>query len=481
MTFANRYLITLLSTVVRAILNFTVSISVAKYLMPEAYGNYQYLLSILTAVLIFTNLSTESAYFTFISKKKQNIKFHLTYFGWQFLQIIVVFGFILLINQEVYSLLFKNTDIGLILIALTAVFFVGNIQNTVNHVVESIRKTHFSQFASLFMAIIHLILVFSFINTGHLDINILFQVLIFEYILYTLIIIFIFKKYKIEIFSNISFDFKDVVNKFYIYSKPLFIFLIVAFIYKFIDRWLIQTYIGAEGQAFFAISMQFSTLTLLVTSSILKIFWKEISHSLERDNIDKTKKYFLAVSENLFIFTTVISSTLFFFSDNILNYFYTDDYGEASLVFKLMMLYPIVQSMGQLYSTYLLASEKTKLYRNISILFLIVGIFLSILIFSNFGMKMGIEGIAIKLLIIDVLSITVCEYYIMRGFGMRINLTRKIKYLTGIFLTTYVIYVFQQYLGFKFHFQVFLVGSFYVLPIGIYLFKNLKQQGLSND
>ena len=77
MTFSQRYLITLLSSVVRAGLNFTVSIQVAKYLMPEMYGNYQYLLSVFTSILLFINMGTESAYFTFISQKKQNIRFHI--------------------------------------------------------------------------------------------------------------------------------------------------------------------------------------------------------------------------------------------------------------------------------------------------------------------------------------------------------------------------------------------------------------------
>lgn len=476
MTFTNRYLITLSSNIIRAVLNFIVSIAVARYLMPEDYGNYQYILSVLSAVLLFTNMSTESAYFTFIAKKKQNIKFHLTYFGWQFLQIVVVILCVLLLSQEAYHLLFKDINGTLVLIALIGTFFVNNVQNTVNQIVESIRKTHFSQSMSIVIAILHLAIIISFINLDILSIQLLFAVMIFEYFVYTLIIIVLFKIYKLEIFSNIDFDFKDTINSFYEYSKPLFVFLVVSFIYKFIDRWLIQTYIGAEGQAFFAISMQFASLTILVTSSVLNIFWKEISHSLEEKDLEKTKKYFLAVSNDLFIFTTVISSILFFFSDSILNFFYPSEYMGASLVFKLMMLYPIVQSMGQLYSTYLLASEQTKLYRNVSILFLIVGIVLSFIIFSEFGFKMDIEGIAIKLLTIDILSIVVLEYFILRNFHIKISYRNKVKYIFGIFIVSYLVYISQQYLDFPFLWQVGLVTLFYVLPIGIYLFKNLKKE-----
>jgi len=474
MTFTNRYLITLVSNVIRAISNFIVSVSVARYLMPQAYGDYQYILSIMTAMTVFANLGTEKAYFTFISQKLQSVKFHLFYFIWQFIQLVIIFVLIILLNGDLYQIFFKDSEKILVLIALITVFFVQNIQNSINHIAESIRKTHYAQGLSIFVAIFHIVVVMTFIYFDQLNIKILFQILLVEYILYALILSFMLKKF--TLFSNRPFNAREVFNRFYDYSKSLFFLSFVTFLYTFIDRWLIQTYVGSEGQAFFAISMKFSALTMLVTSSVLKVFWKEIAESLENQDIEKSKKYFKKVSKNLFIFTTLVSSVLFFFSDEILKYFYTDIYLGASLVFKLIMLYPIFQSMGQLYSSFCFASSQTRLFTRVSCWSLGVGIFLAVFFVSDIGLGIGVEGIAIKFLVTGILTSYILEFYIVKYLKTDFDFMYKIKYASLLFAVSYMLYELQMLLKFPFLVQVALVSFLYVLPVGIYLFRNLKKE-----
>jgi|SaaInlLV_10m_DNA_2_1039722.scaffolds.fasta_scaffold00787_7 O-antigen/teichoic acid export membrane protein len=474
MTFSNRYLITLSSNIIRAILNFVVSISVARYLMPEAYGDYQYVLTMMTAMMLLVNMGTEKAYFTFISQKLQSAKFHLFYFGWQIVQLIIVFIFIMLLSGDLYHALFKDIEKTLILIAMIAVFFVGNVQNSINHIIESIRKTHYSQSLSIGVAVFHLVVVMSFIYFKNLEIETLFMILFLEYFLYAFVLGIMIKKF--TLFSDDEFDLKVVFSKFYRYSKPLFFLSLFGFVYTVTDRWLIQTYVGSQGQAFFAISMQFSALTMLVTSSVLNVFWKEIAESLEKNDIEKSKKYFEVVSKNLFIFTTMVSSILFFFSDEILKYFYTDDYFGASLVFKLIMLYPIFQSMGQLYSSFCLASSQTTLYAKVSYLSTVAGIVLAFWFLADFGLGMGAEGIAIKFLLIGIFISYILEYYIVKYLKSGFDILYKIKYAVILFGISYLLYEFQMWLDYSFIVQVILVGVFYVLPVGIYLFMSLNKK-----
>ncbi len=474
MSFSNRYLITLSSNIIRAILNFIVSISVARYLMPEAYGNYQYILAILTAVLIFINMGSENAYFTFISQRLQSFRFHLFYFVWQFLQLCMALCLIVLLSDDLYQVLFKDLEKSLILIALVAVYFISNVQNTINHIIESIRMTYYSQIMSIVVALFHLVIILCFIYFDNLTIETIFKILFVEYLFYSIVMFFLMRRF--QVFSDDTFDLKLVFKSFYTYTKPLFFLSLGVFISTFIDRWLIQTYIGGEGQAFFSISIQFSALIILVTSSVLKIFRKEIAESLEEKDLEKTKKYFEVVSKNLFIFTTLVSSILFFFSEEILIYFYTDVYLGASLVFKLMMLYPILQSMGQLYSSFSFASSQTRLYTNISYFTLTLGIVLALYFLSDKGLGMGAEGIAIKLLILGIVSTSLLEYNIINYLKSKYDFLFKLKYIIIIFFVSYLVYYVQHYLGFSFLVQVFIVGVFYILPVGIYLFRNLKKE-----
>mgnify|MGYP006080201283 CR=1 FL=1 len=476
MNFSNRYLLTLVSSGVRAALAFTVSIQIAKYLAPELYGSYQYILTVSTAILLFMNMSTESAFFTLISKKKRHVKFYFSYFSWQLAQILVALTFLFLIHRDLYTLLFKDFNLSLVALAFGAAFLVGNIQATVNHIVESIRKTYLSQVLSIFVAFIHVAVISGFVHADYLPIKLLFTVLIFEYLLYATIILFVLKKYSFELFSNDTFIFKSMVEDFYVYCRPLFVLGLFSFLYVFVDRWLIQTYVGKEGQAYFSISMQFSALTMLVTSSILKIFWKEISESIAQKNFNQTRRYFSVVSLHLFIIACVLSSVLFFFSDEILSYFYSDAYVGALLVFKLVMLYPIVQSMGQLYSVFLLGTDQTKLYKNISIWISVSSIAVAIFLLSDFGLNAGVEGIAVKLVLMNVISIMILEYFICDYLAISTTYWTKLKYLTLSFLGAYIVHELQIYMDVSFLVQILLVGFLYVLPIGIYLFKSLQRQ-----
>lgn len=476
MTFSNRYFFTLFSSFVRSGLNFYVSIKVAGYLLPEFYGEYQYTLSICTSIFIFTNLSTENAFFTFIAKRKQHIYFYFTYFMWQFSQLLLVILIALMLNKELFTLIFKSANVGLVVIALGASFLVGNIQATSIHILESIRKTSYSQGLNIVISLIHFLVVMMFINYEMLTVQLLFIILLLEYVFHTIVVLFISIKFRSKLFVNNHFSLINTGREFYFYCKPLFIVVVTSFLYTFTDRWLIQTYLGSAAQAYFSISIQFSTLIILLTTSVVNIFWKEISESIQKGNSKKTRKYYLAVSEHLFIISCVMSSLLFFYSDQLLKYFYQDEYLEASSVFKLIMLYPILQSMGQLYSVFCLAASKTTLIRNISVGISILSILFAVLLLADFGLGFGVEGIAIKLLIMSLLSCFIFEYYIGKYLQILPNYFTKLKIIILSFCTSYSIMIFQMYFELPFLYQIILVGSCYILPLGIYLLNSMQRE-----
>lgn len=454
-----------------------VSIQVARYLMPEIYGTYQYLLSVSTAILLFLNLNTENAFFTFISKKQQHYRFYYAYLVWQMLQILLVFLVVFILNHDLYKLIFKDIEIGLVFICIGATFFLANIQNTSNHLIEAVRKTHVTQILNIFIALLHCGIVLTLIYTNSLDLKLLFQLLLLEYIFYAFIVFLVLYKNGSQLISTDSFNLGKMIRRFYYYCRPLFMLSIISFIYVIMDRWLIQTYVGASGQAYFSIAYQFTTLTILITSSVLRIFWKEISESKEKNNLIKTQNYFIVVSENLFLFTCCISSMLFFYSQHVLEFFYTDDYLPASLVFKIMMLYPIFQSMGQLYSVYLLSVEKTKLYSNISIGISIVSIITAIFFMSDFGLKLGAEGIAIKLILSGIVSMIILEYSIRKSLGIENGYKSKAITITFCFIFSATIYLFFKKLEVSLFLQAIFITILYIIPVSIYMLNNFKSLG----
>src|SRR4030067_1502480 len=70
-----------------------------------------------------------------------------------------------------------------------------------------------------------------------------------------------------------------MINEYWIYCSPLIGLSLVGFLYNFSDKWLLQKFGGALQQGYFQIATQFSSVSLLATSSILSVFWKEIAES----------------------------------------------------------------------------------------------------------------------------------------------------------------------------------------------------------
>ena len=70
---------------------------------------------------------------------------------------------------------------------------------------------------------------------------------------------------------------ENTLKKYLNYCLPLIPYSWITFAYIFIDRWLLQYYSGSVEQAYYSVAAQFAAIALIFTTSILRIFWKEIS------------------------------------------------------------------------------------------------------------------------------------------------------------------------------------------------------------
>ena len=452
------------------------SIQVANYFLPELYGDYQYVLTLTTAILLLINAGSENAFYTFISEKKRHFKFYVTYFIWQLAQLAILLIALIFLSENAYDFLFKGTELGFLVSALVAIFFLATIKNSLSHILESIRQTKISQALSIAIALLHVALLLSFMYLEILNPKILFQIIMCEYILYLIIVVSILRFGQYELFSDEPFNLLNTVKLFWSYCKPLVLLAFVAALYTIVDRWLIQTYIGSSGQAYFAISMQFSTISILFASSLSSIFRKEISESLSTGNLKKARLYYQVVSKNIFLVTTMTCTILFVYSTDILLFLYGEPYLGALSIFKLIMLLPITQATGTVYVSFLYASSQTKIMASISYLFIPTSIFLSILAISDFGLNLGIEGLGVRLLITDTIYILVLEYFVCKYLGLRRAYSFKIASFTIFVSVAFFLKYVMDAMHIDFLFQVILVSGIYVVPVGYYLYRNFKMQ-----
>ena len=88
-------------------------------------------------------------------------------------------------------------------------------------------------------------------------------------------------------FSDISEGWRQCFDEYIRYCKPLIPSLFLAFVYTYSDRWLLQTFSGPIEQGYFQISTQLSLITMVFTTSLLKVFAKESASALGEQDKEK--------------------------------------------------------------------------------------------------------------------------------------------------------------------------------------------------
>ena len=101
-----------------------------------------------------------------------------------------------------------------------------------------------------------------------------------------------------------------------------------------------------------------------------------------------------------------------------------DKFSQAKVAVAIMVLYPMHQTYGQLTASLFYATGQTRVYRNIGLIFMAIGLPLTFFVLAPnrlFGLDLGSAGIGIKMVLIQVI-------------GVNVNLWFNTKYLKISFM-----------------------------------------------
>lgn len=166
-----RFLASVASNGLRAIITFISGLLIDRGLRPSGYGDLTFLLGSFIAVRTLLDMGSSSTFYTFISRKSCNWKYSSIYFGWLGLQ-LVLSGLIVsvLLPPAMLERIWLGHSRGMIILALISVFLQQQVWQTVVQIGEAFRKTVRVQIMNMTVAIIHIsiivviILVSSFIT-----------------------------------------------------------------------------------------------------------------------------------------------------------------------------------------------------------------------------------------------------------------------------------------------------------------------------
>ena len=430
-----RFAVTAVATLLRSGISFLTGLVIAKTLGPDEYGNYMFLTGSFVALQLLLDLGTSSAFYTFLCQRTRSTKFILAYLAWQSAGLVVsLIAIRFILPQSIIKSLWLNHDNGLILLALVAVFFQQQIWISVNRIGESSRLSQTVQMVSLFVAIVQLGFI-SLASFNHcLSIRLIFSLIALEFFLAVLVSLALTLKPKERPVEPT--DWKLWFREYRIYCTPLIVYGGVGFIYAFSDNWLLQRFGGAKQQGFYSIANQLSALSLLATTALLNIFWKEFTEAHEKNDTERLSQIFSKTSKFLFFVATTISVFCVSWASEIILILLGKAFSAGTIPFTIMLFYPIYQCLGQITGIAFYATSKTKAYVSLGMVMMGISIPLSYLLQAAPteripGWGLGATGLALKMVFLNVIGVNLQIWLLAKNIPVRFGWKYQVLVLGG--------------------------------------------------
>jgi len=417
-----RFLTSVLGNVLRGGLNLLSIVIIARGLGTNNYGELSFLLASFGAIRALLDMGTSSAFFTFLSQKARNIQFILIYMIWQvflFSLPLLIIGWVL--PNEWIDFIWVGSNKNIVLLAFAAVFLQQQTWQALIHIGESKRLTKRVQVLNVSISAIHLLLVVIAWQTIGLSIELIFGLIILEHLL---VVTVAWQVLFVKDMVSGEWNGKSVWKEYCGYCAPLITLSCIAFGENILDRWFLQYFGGAKEQAFYSIGYQFSIACSLLTASMLKIFWKEISQALEKSDLVRVRILYFKTCRILLIATAIISGFVIPWSKELSRFFLGPSFANGTTALAIMFLYPIHNSLAQITITMLMASSETKMRLIISSISMGISIPVSYFVLASPnawvpGFGLGSVGMAWKMVFLIIIFSNLTSWLIARKFNWK--------------------------------------------------------------
>lgn len=485
-----RFAFTVGANLLRALLSFTSGMLLARWLGPDSFGNMAFLLGTFLGIRQLLDMGSSSAFFTFLSQRPRSKRFIRSFYIWltaQFLIPLFVIG--LLFPKQWIEIIWHGENLNLILLAFAAAFMQNSAWPIVQQAGESQRQTIWVQGIGVIVMGMHLLAVVLLWYFGILGLYAIFLAIALEYLIAAIVAHHRFKYISEDKAGTIDSPNEKIFRIFFRYCLPLIPYAWIAFGYEFADRWLLQNFGGSVEQAYYTVGAQFAGIALIATSSILRIFWKEIAEAHHREDPERTGKLYKKVSRLLFLVGAMIAGFFVPWAKELLQQVLGAAYIGGATTLAIMFLYPVHQSMGQIGGTMLLATERVSTHVVIGIIFMIASMGVSYLVLAPGdafipGFNLASEGLAIKMIVMQLIQVNVMAYIIARSWNWPFDwVYQPVSLLGCIFIGWLAYFLVNEIIGNAF--SVFVVMGFgglvYIMLMTGFLYTLPWLAGLSRE
>ncbi len=406
-----RYVLKLLANIVFGITNALLVAIVPKALGPVAYGQFNFLQQLYNQFISLVDANSSTAFFTKLSANNSRKELIAFYFFCSLLLFIVIFIASFAINQiGAGDVAFPDVDKSHIYLSMIFCFFTWLSQIYIK-ISDAYAVTVPVEIIKIVHKIVMLIMIFIIINGYGLNLENYLFFNIISLVILLLVLQFLLTQKKIvdlKVFSQ-PINFQGVFKEFYSFCSPLFFFNLIAIAIGIFDIWLLQKISGSVEVGFYGLAYSISAMCFLFTSAMTPIIMREFSKSIEKKDFENVRDLFRRYVPMLYAISAYFSVFVAFHAADLLLIFTDQRYEGAYMALVIMAFYPLHQTYGQINAALFFSAEKVTLYRNIGLLFSFFGLILSFL--SVYLLNLGAEGMAWKMLIVQLVSVNVQLYY----------------------------------------------------------------------
>lgn len=427
MSVRRRAAISILANALRAGIGFVTGMLLARELSPQGYGELTFLIGTFVAARALLDVGISNAFFTFISQQPRSWRLYLFYSVTQFLQFSLL---LLLVMLLIPDSLLKSIWVGAgernqVLLALCASFMQQSVWQAIVQIGEAARRTLLVQCANLAIAVVSLSIVVCISTIGYMSV---FSMLLAISILHLTASLLVgsFLATVVPISAE-HVPFRSIAFEFWQYCRPMLMLSLFGGIYLFADKWLLQAFGGAIQQGYFQVATQFSLIAILVTTSVLGVFGKEIAEASATGNSSRVAMLYKYATRILVVLSASLAGVIVPWSEEIILHFLGADYTQSWTVVAVMLICPIYQSLSQINGAFLMAISRTKLFSAIGTFGMLISLPLSYWAVAPHtatvpGLEMGALGIALKEVSTTIVMAGIQSFFIAASQGWRIDL-----------------------------------------------------------
>lgn len=420
-----RYLAKLFTNLIGLAISLVTAGIIPRGLGPKSYGDFHFLSNFFDQIVSFLDMGTSIGFYTKLSQRQQDhglVSFYVAFAGLVSFLLFLFVGCVAATGK--YSLLWPDQKLFYIYLAVIFGILTWFVQ-ILNKMTDAYGVTVSSELAKIIKKGIGLAIILALFFTKQLNLTHLF---FYHYVILLFLaaaFIWIMERHGYSIWQNWKLSLSKIkayTKEFYDYSHPLFVYALVGLIVGILDRWLLQYFSGSVEQGFYGLSFRIGAICFLFTGAMTPLIMREFAIAFDKKNIPEMARLFRRYIPMLYAIAAYFACFIAVEASKVTYIIGGEKFEHATLPVMIMAFYPIHQTYGQLSGSIFYATGQTKLYRNIGVTFMILGlplIYFLIAPVKMMGLNAGATGLAIKMVALQFIWVNVQLWFNARLLKLR--------------------------------------------------------------